>query len=218
MRLYRQAGWTYAHATRPPKSATEFIQERLLSPVSRLSREAGSDCSLRASRQVECREDRTIVDEWRAEGVVSSRLYQIIVNLACERPERADLRKPRTMLGHVARPLADWGGQRNGCFGRADGVSGRSFMSTDHVDRMTVQGGKRNDHFGAARFHSRPIVHTDFCGVPFQREQAARAAAINRRQLFERRSTSRALPISKYDPQRGTSRARGAELSGIGEW
>jgi hypothetical protein len=91
-------------------------------------------------------------------------------------------------------------------------------MSTDHVDRMTLQGGKRNDHFGAAKCHGRPIVHTYFCGVPIQREQAARAAAIDRRQLFERRWTSRALPISKYNPQRGTGRARGAKLSGISEW
>src|SRR5690606_39248308 len=33
MRLYRQAGWTCAHATRPPKSATEVSQEGFPRPT-----------------------------------------------------------------------------------------------------------------------------------------------------------------------------------------
>src|SRR4051812_22666919 len=32
MRLYRQAGWTCAHATRPPKLATELLTEGVSTP------------------------------------------------------------------------------------------------------------------------------------------------------------------------------------------
>jgi hypothetical protein len=134
------------HTRMPPglqQSCDRACVKGLLSPASRLSREAGSDCSLRASRQVECREDRKIVDEWRAEGVVSSRRYQIIVNLACARPERAALRKRRIMLWHVARPLADSGGNRLGRFRAARGRK-QTFVHASGRVRSNALGGRQS--------------------------------------------------------------------------
>jgi hypothetical protein len=40
MRLYRRTGWTYAHATRPPKLVTEFLRKGFPRPTLRLSRKA----------------------------------------------------------------------------------------------------------------------------------------------------------------------------------
>jgi hypothetical protein len=40
MRLYRRTGWTYAHATRPPKLVTELCVLRFPRPTFRLSRKA----------------------------------------------------------------------------------------------------------------------------------------------------------------------------------
>ena len=51
MRLYRQAGWTYAHATRPPKSGDRVCTLEFPRPASRLSREAGVFCAPEHLRQ-----------------------------------------------------------------------------------------------------------------------------------------------------------------------
>jgi hypothetical protein len=53
MRLYRQAGWTCAHATRP-KNRPSWLPLGFPCPTSGLSPEAGALCSTRAKVQAEC--------------------------------------------------------------------------------------------------------------------------------------------------------------------